>query len=71
MVNVIVKMFSDPMVTLIKIIRNGIGRTGKPVLSLDDEQEALYRWCSSVGLSRVDYLSIYLFGKPVLSVFDL
>ena len=23
------------------------------VLSLDDEQEALYRWCSSVGLSRV------------------
>lgn len=54
MVNVIVKMFSDAMVTLIKIIRDGIGRTGKPVLSLDDEQEALYRWCSSVGLSRVD-----------------
>lgn len=53
MVNVIVKMFSDPMVTLIKIIRDGIGRTGKPVLSVDDEQEALYRWCSSVGLSRV------------------
>ena len=43
MVNVIVKMFSDPMVTLIKIIRDGIGRTGKPVLSVDDEQEALYR----------------------------
>ena len=53
MVNVIAKMFSDPMVTLIKIIRDGIGRTGKPVLSLDDEQEALYRWCSSAGLSRV------------------
>lgn len=51
MVNVIVKMFSDPMVTLIKIIRDG--RTGKPVLSVDDEQEALYRWCSSVGLSLV------------------
>lgn len=54
MVNVIDKMFLDPMVTLFKIIRDGIGRTGKPVLSLDDEQEALYRWCSSVGLSRVD-----------------
>lgn len=36
MVNVIVKMFSDPMVTLIKIIRDGIERTGKPVQRYDD-----------------------------------